>query len=99
MAEQAIEVMGSGPRVSRSLWQRAREGLAQPYLVPLMLGAIPLTLVVGLALLVFYSTFVPRLPTTLEWIVNWTRAYERKDDMRFVTVQEIEKFMAIDPVV
>ena len=38
-----------------------------------MLGAIPLILVVGLALLVFYTTFVPQLPTTLRFTLDhWT---------------------------
>jgi CDP-glucose 4,6-dehydratase len=37
------------------------------------------------------------LPTTLEWIVNWTRAYEKKSDMRGVTLAEIERYMKIKP--
>jgi CDP-glucose 4,6-dehydratase len=38
------------------------------------------------------------LPTTLDWIVQWTRAYEKKADMRAVTLAEIQRFMAIAPV-
>lgn len=73
MAEQAVELVGSGPDTSRSVWQWARQGLAKPYVIPLVLGAIPLTMVVGLALLVFYTTFVPQLPTTLQFtLAHWT---------------------------
>lgn len=70
MAEQVVDVMRRGAGPSRSLGQWARDGLAKPYLIPLVLGGIPLILVVGLALLVFYTTFVPRLPTTLEWTLE-----------------------------
>ncbi len=37
------------------------------------------------------------LPTTLKWIVDWTRQYQAGADMRKVSVAEIEKFMAIVP--
>jgi CDP-glucose 4,6-dehydratase len=37
------------------------------------------------------------LETTLEWIVSWTREYERNADMRAVTLAQIEHFMAIAP--
>ena len=35
------------------------------------------------------------LPTTLEWIIDWTRRYESGDDMYAVSIAEIDKFMAI----
>lgn len=38
------------------------------------------------------------LPTTLEWIVAWTRAYQRGEDTRAVTLADIDRFMAIEPV-
>ena len=37
------------------------------------------------------------LPTTLDWIVKWTRRYEAGEDMRKVSVAEIERFMKIVP--
>jgi CDP-glucose 4,6-dehydratase len=37
------------------------------------------------------------LPTTLAWIVDWTRHYQRGADMRAVSVAEIERFMALEP--
>ena len=36
------------------------------------------------------------LVETLTWIVDWTRAYERGDDVREVSFADIERFMAID---
>jgi CDP-glucose 4,6-dehydratase len=36
---------------------------------------------------------VLELHTTLEWIVSWTREYERGSDMRAVTNTQIERFM------
>jgi len=39
------------------------------------------------------------LPTTLDWIVKWTRRYEAGDDMRKVSIEDIERFMKIVPVV
>lgn len=35
------------------------------------------------------------LPTTLEWIVDWTREYQKGADMRAVTLADIERFMRI----
>jgi CDP-glucose 4,6-dehydratase len=35
------------------------------------------------------------LPTTLDWIVKWTRRYEAADDMRKVSHADIERFMAL----
>ena len=35
------------------------------------------------------------LDTTLAWIVDWTRRYQNGADMRAVTLQDIERFMAI----
>lgn len=70
MADQSIEMTASRPTSSRSLSRRLRDGLTKPYLIPLLLGAIPLILVVGLALLVLYATFVPRLPTTLQFTLD-----------------------------
>jgi CDP-glucose 4,6-dehydratase len=35
------------------------------------------------------------LPTTLAWIVNWTREFEKKNDMRVITLTEIKQFMAL----
>ncbi len=37
------------------------------------------------------------LTTTLEWIVDWFQRYQRGEDVRQVSLAEIEKFMAIDP--
>jgi len=37
------------------------------------------------------------LVTTLQWIVDWTRHYAANDDMRQVTVDSIDEFMAIRP--
>lgn len=37
------------------------------------------------------------LPTTLEWIVHWTRCYQAGDDMRKVSLEDIQRFMAIVP--
>ncbi|HEY4134159.1 MAG TPA: iron ABC transporter permease [Alphaproteobacteria bacterium] len=72
MAEQAIELNGGLPEFLRALRQRTGEVLAKPYLVPLVIGGIPLILVVLLSLFVFYTTFVPRLPTKPEWtLANW----------------------------
>ena len=39
------------------------------------------------------------LPTTLDWIVKWTRRYQAGDDMRKVSLEDIERFMKIVPVV
>jgi CDP-glucose 4,6-dehydratase len=33
------------------------------------------------------------LPDTLQWIVDWTRAYQRGDDMREITQADIRRFM------
>jgi CDP-glucose 4,6-dehydratase len=38
------------------------------------------------------------LPLALEWIVNWTRLFQRGADMRAATIAEIEQFMAIKSV-
>jgi CDP-glucose 4,6-dehydratase len=35
------------------------------------------------------------LPTTLDWIVKWTRRYAAGDDMREVTFADIDTFMAL----
>lgn len=35
------------------------------------------------------------LETTLEWIVDWTRQYEAGEDMRAVTLAEIDRFAAM----
>jgi CDP-glucose 4,6-dehydratase len=35
------------------------------------------------------------LETTLRWIVDWTRAYERGEDMRRITLDDVERFDAI----
>ena len=37
------------------------------------------------------------LRTTLEWIVDWTRAYERGENVRDVSLADIHRFMAISP--
>lgn len=37
------------------------------------------------------------LPTTLDWIAKWTRRYQAGDDMRRVSLAEIEAFMRIVP--
>lgn len=37
------------------------------------------------------------LETTLDWIVDWFRRYQRGDDPREVCFEEIERFMAIRP--
>ena len=37
------------------------------------------------------------LGTTLEWIVDWTRAYERGEDVRSVSIADIDRFMSILP--
>jgi CDP-glucose 4,6-dehydratase len=34
------------------------------------------------------------LPTTLQWIVDWTRRYEKGDDSRDISIADIERFMA-----
>jgi CDP-glucose 4,6-dehydratase len=34
------------------------------------------------------------LPTTLQWIVEWTRRYQKGDDSRAITLADIERFMA-----
>jgi CDP-glucose 4,6-dehydratase len=39
------------------------------------------------------------LPTTLQWIVEWTRRYEAGENMRNVCMEEIDRFMAIQPSV
>jgi CDP-glucose 4,6-dehydratase len=39
------------------------------------------------------------LPTTLEWIVKWTRRYQAGEDMRKVTLEDISRFMKIVPQV
>lgn len=48
-----------------------------------------------------YLGWRPKLDliTTLDWIVKWTRRYEAGDDMRKVSVAEIERFMMIVPEV
>jgi len=38
------------------------------------------------------------LPTTLEWIVDWTRRFEAGQDMREASVADIKRFMQIVPV-
>lgn len=35
------------------------------------------------------------LPTTLEWIVDWTRRYDAGEDMLAASIADIERFMAI----
>lgn len=40
---------------------------------------------------------VLELPTALDWIVSWTREYERKADLRAVTNAQIERFVAAIP--
>jgi CDP-glucose 4,6-dehydratase len=35
------------------------------------------------------------LPTTLDWIIEWTRQYRDGADPRSVTLQEIDRFMAL----
>lgn len=35
------------------------------------------------------------LSTTLQWIVDWTRCYEKGHDMRSVSVADIDRFMAL----
>ena len=37
------------------------------------------------------------LPTTLDWIVKWTRRYQAGADMRQVSLEDIQRFMAIVP--
>lgn len=37
------------------------------------------------------------LPTTLKWIVDWTREYEKGADMREVTLADIDRFCGIVP--
>lgn len=37
------------------------------------------------------------LVTTLRWIVDWTRRYEASQDMRLVSLDDIERFMRIRP--
>jgi CDP-glucose 4,6-dehydratase len=37
------------------------------------------------------------LPTTLRWIVDWTRAYQQGRDIREVSIADIERYMAIVP--
>ena len=37
------------------------------------------------------------LKTTLRWIVDWTRRYQAGDDMREVSLADIQRFMAITP--
>lgn len=37
------------------------------------------------------------LKTTLSWIVDWTRQYQKDADMRQVTLEEIDRFVAIVP--
>ena len=38
-----------------------------------------------------------RSQTTLAWIVEWTRAYERGENVRDVSLADIHQFMAISP--
>ena len=74
MADQTIArtrdpLAAAGP----ALWHAVTNALAKPYAIPLLLGAIPLLMVAVLALLVFYTTFVPQLPTTLQWtLAHWS---------------------------
>jgi CDP-glucose 4,6-dehydratase len=35
------------------------------------------------------------LPTTLQWIVAWTRDFQNKADLRATTIAEIDRFMAL----
>ena len=65
MTERAIHLNRGAPEWTRSLSRWIGEVAARPYLIPLVLGCLPLALVVVLSLLVFYTTFVPRLPTTM----------------------------------
>jgi CDP-glucose 4,6-dehydratase len=46
-----------------------------------------------------YMGWRPKLDliTTLDWIVKWSRRFQAKDDMRKVTLDEIQRFMAIVP--
>lgn len=61
------------PGASPSLGKRIGDFLTRPYLLPLIIGGSPLVVVVLLALLVLYTTFVPRLPTTPQWtLANWS---------------------------
>lgn len=45
-----------------------------------------------------YLGWAPKLdlPTTLEWIVDWTRRYQAGDDMREVTLADIRRFMTLE---
>ena len=78
MTERAIDLNRDAPEWTRSLRRWVGDLAARPYLIPLVLGCLPLALVVLLSLLVFYTTFVPRLPTTLQWtMAHWSLLADR----------------------
>ena len=47
-----------------------RASVSRPYLIPLVIGGLPLVAIFVLALLIVYTTFVPRLPTTPGWTLE-----------------------------
>ena len=70
MAEQTIDQNRGLSRTVQSFRQWAGETLAKPYVIPLILGGVPLIVVVLFGLIILYTTFTPRLPTTLEWTLE-----------------------------
>jgi iron(III) transport system permease protein len=79
MAEQAIEQRPDEAAAAGSFRQWIVDTLAKPHVIPLIFSAIPLVLVLILGLLIFYTTFVPGLPTTLGWTLeHWTNLANSK---------------------
>jgi iron(III) transport system permease protein len=70
MAEQTIDQNRGLTQTAQSFRQWAGETLAKPYVIPLILGGVPLIVVVLFGLIILYTTFTPRLPTTLEWTLE-----------------------------
>lgn len=79
MAERAIEPPVGVIDGARPWHERLRETLAQPYTIPLIVGGVPLLAVAVLGLLVLYTTFVPVLPTTLQFtLAHWANLADLK---------------------
>jgi iron(III) transport system permease protein len=77
MAEQVLGENRGTSRGLAALVQSIRAALARPAMVPLIVGGVPLVLIALLVLVIFYTTFVPALPTSFEWTLDHWRILER----------------------
>ena len=77
MAEQALQANRGLAETGHFLRQRVSGVFAKSYALPLILSSVPLIIILLLSLLIFYTTFSPRLPTTLEWTLqHWANLFD-----------------------